>query len=297
MSYHNAKVYSDGSHHIAILPQPNTQRKSEKKSKVSTVEEIELKEKFEQAYAEAKSKGYRQKSKEILDIVASNFENEEKAEDFVNVNMERKKRNKIERDKRLSRKLYTNEWNYFVTLTYDDKLHTEESFMKGIQDFLKHAVYRKKWKYIGVWERGNKTNRLHFHGIFYIPEGQMIGELFEKRDYDLRSHKMRTTIQNTHLNKRFGRSDFEKITHRDVLQSSLAYMKKYITKQGGKLIISKNVPTYYITDILEEDIACKYNDKEEDTRVVLFDNSKCFNEGVYVGELCAETKEKLKKAN
>ena len=107
MSYHNAKVYSDGSHHIAILPQPNTQRKSEKKSKVSTVEEIELKEKFEQAYAEAKSKGYKQKSKEILDIVASNFENEEKAEDFVNVNMERKKRNKIERDKRLSRKLYT----------------------------------------------------------------------------------------------------------------------------------------------------------------------------------------------
>lgn len=297
MSYHNAKVYSDGSHHIAILPQPNTQRKSEKKSKVSTVEEIELKEKFEQAYAEAKSKGYKQKSKEILDIVASNFENEEKAEDFVNVNMERKKRNKIERDKRLSRKLYTNEWNYFVTLTYDDKLHTEESFMKGIQDFLKHAVYRKKWKYIGVWERGNKTNRLHFHGIFYIPEGQMIGELFEKRDYDLRSHKMRTTIQNTHLNKRFGRSDFEKITHSDVLQSSLAYMKKYITKQGGKLIVSKNVPTYYITDIMEEDIACKYNDKEEDTRVVLFDNSKCFNEGVYVGELCAETKEKLKKAN
>ena len=108
---------------------------------------------------------------------------------------------------------------------------------------------------------------------------------------------MRTTIQNTHLNKRFGRSDFEKITYRDVLQSSLAYMKKYITKQGGKLIVSKNVPTYYITDIMEEDIACKYNDKEEDTRVVLFDNSKCFNEGVYVGELCAETKEKLKKAN
>ena len=42
MSYQNAKVYSDGSHHIAILPQSNTQRKSEKKSKVSTVEEIEL---------------------------------------------------------------------------------------------------------------------------------------------------------------------------------------------------------------------------------------------------------------
>ena len=79
MSYHNAKVYSDGSHHIAI-PQSNTKSKSEKKSKVSTVEEIELKEKFEQAYAETKSKGYKQKSKEILDIVAPNFEDKEKAE-------------------------------------------------------------------------------------------------------------------------------------------------------------------------------------------------------------------------
>ena len=57
MSYHNAEVYSDRSHHMAILPQPNTQRESEKKSKESTVEEIEIKEKFEQAYAEAPSKG------------------------------------------------------------------------------------------------------------------------------------------------------------------------------------------------------------------------------------------------
>ena len=140
MSYHNAKVYSDGSHHIAILPQPNTQRKSEKKSKVSTVEEIELKEKFEQAYAETKSKGYKQKSKEILDIVASNFADKEQAEAFVEKHMERKERNVKEKRKRLSRKVNTNDWNYFVTLTYDDKLHTEETFEKGVRNFLKHAL-------------------------------------------------------------------------------------------------------------------------------------------------------------
>ena len=120
MSYHNAKVYSDGSHHIAILPQPNTQRKSEKKSKVSTVEEIELKEKFEQAYAETPSKGKKKKSKEILDIVANNFADKEQAEAFVEKNIERKERNVKEKRKRLSRKVNTNNWNYFVTLTYDD---------------------------------------------------------------------------------------------------------------------------------------------------------------------------------
>ena len=84
---------------------------------------------------------------------------------------------------------------------------------------------------------------------------------------------------------------------RNACAQKVRLMKKYITKQGGKLVISRNVPTYYITDILDEDIACKYSDKEEDNRVILFDNSSCFNEGVYVGKLCAETKEKLKKAN
>ena len=297
MSYHNAKVYSDGSHHIAILPQPNTQRKSEKKSKVSTVEEIELKEKFEQAYAEAPSKGKKKKSKEILDIVASNFVDKEQAEAFVEKHMERKERNVKEKRKRLSRKVNTNDWNYFVTLTYDDKLHTEETFEKGARNFLKHAVSRNKYKYIGVFERSPKTNRLHFHGIFYIPEGKMIGELVEVRDFDTRSNRMRTTLQNTHLNKKFGRSDFEKIEHRELLGNIMFYLTKYLTKQGGKLIMSKNIPTYYITDILEEDIACKYGNNEDDPRVVLFDNFSCFNEGTYVGEICTETKEKLKTAN
>ena len=297
MSYHNAKVYSDGSHHIAILPQPNTQRKSEKKSKVSTVEEIELKEKFEQAYAEAPSKGKKKKSKEILDIVANDFADKEQAEAFVEKNMERKERNVKEKRKRLSRKVNTNDWNYFVTLTYDDKLHTEETFENGARNFLKLAVSRNKYTYIGVFERSPKTNRLHFHGIFYIPEGKMIGELVEVRDFDTRSNRMRTTLQNTHLNKKFGRSDFEKIEHRELLGNIMFYLTKYLTKQGGKLIMSKNIPTYYITDILEEDIACKYGNNEDDPRAVLFDNFSCFNEGIYVGEICAETKEKLKKAN
>ena len=56
-----------------------------------------------------------------------------KAEEFVNVNMERKKRNKIERDKRLSKKLYTNDWNYFVTFTYDGSKLDEASFQKKLK--------------------------------------------------------------------------------------------------------------------------------------------------------------------
>jgi hypothetical protein len=286
-------VYSDGSHYIAIL---NTKRKCNKK-KEKSIEEIELKEKFENAYAETNSNGYKQKAKEIAEKVADNFESKEKAEEFVQTQMERKRRNEMEKRKRLSRKVKTNDWNYFVTFTYDENLHTEETFKKSLSNKLKHAVSRNKWKYIGVWERSPKTGRLHFHGIFYIPKGKMIGELVEVRDYDTRNHKMRKTIQNTHFNKTLGRSDFEEITNRQLLGNSMNYLTKYLQKDGGKLIYSRNIPTYYISDILEEDIVCKYSENEDDPRVILFDNFNCFNEGTYVGEICTETKEKLNTAN
>ena len=39
-----------------------------------------------------------------------------------------------------------------------------------------------------LWERSPKNNRLHFHGIFYIPEGEMIGELEEVEGYTNRQN-------------------------------------------------------------------------------------------------------------
>ena len=36
---------------------------------------------------------------------------------------------------------------------------------------------------MGVWERSPKKQRLHFHGIFYIPEGSIPGELLPFKDY------------------------------------------------------------------------------------------------------------------
>lgn len=63
---------------------------------------------------------------------------------------------------------------------------------------------------MGVWER-SKRDRLHFHALIFVPQDAMVGDLFEKYDYDTRSKKMRLTIQNTYFNQRFGRSDFESI--------------------------------------------------------------------------------------
>lgn len=290
MSFHNAKVYFDGSHYIAI---PHTERKLGKKKRSKGLKEKKEKEKFEEAYAETKGKRKCEKVKEIKDKISVNFEDEAMADDFIRVNMDRKERNAISRKVRLVRKVYNNEWNYFCTFTYDQSKHTEETFKKKLSNCLKHLSSRKDWRYIGVWERSPNKQRLHFHGLFYIPE--MIGELQEIRDYDTKNHRMQITLQNTHFNKTFGRSDFKKIERKEILGDSIAYLMKYLDKSGERIVYSRNIPTYYVTDILDEDIVCNLGD--DDPRLILADNFSGFNEGCYVGEICTETKRKLKTAN
>lgn len=92
-----------------------------------------------------------------------------------------------ERRIRMIRKAYLAGINYFCTFTYDDKKHTEESFRKGLQTCLRNLCYRKQWKYMGVWERSPQMQRLHFHGLFAIPENKMVGMLFEKTDFSLKT--------------------------------------------------------------------------------------------------------------
>ena len=56
----------------------------------------------------------------------------------------------IKRKVRLMRKLRLQEWNYFVTFTYSNELHTEETFRKKLSNTLKHLVARNGWKYVRV---------------------------------------------------------------------------------------------------------------------------------------------------
>lgn len=331
----NVKVYLDGSHPIAIPPQANPppKRKGKKKQYLKKVpvqqdnnppsdekKEIEndkvakyaetraenggevkfvtvdLKEIFDSLYDKYKDKKKAEKKREIIKALNPYFENEKKTKEFVDIQLERKKRNYIVRMTRLYRKVYGNDFNYFCTFTYDDKKHTEESFMKSLKNCLKHLVNRKGWKYIGVFERSPEKKRLHFHGIFHIPENAMIGTLFEKKDYSLKTNKMQITTQNTHFNEKFGRCDFEEIPHISVLKQSIKYLLKYIEKSGEKLIISKNVATYKVYDIMDDDIVCPIG--QEQRKLLLFDNHACFVEGEYIGDYQdPETKNRLPTCN
>ena len=296
MAYGETKVYHDGSHYIAI---PHTTRPKQKKSKkIETKKEIELKEIADKVFSENKDKKRKEKIEILKNEVNEIIKDEKATKEFVKTYMDKKIRNLIERRKRLVRKINLGQWNYFCTFTYDDKKHSEESFMKKLKNCLKKLSYRKGWVYIGVWERSPEKKRLHFHGIFYIPDNAMVGELKEVNDYSFSSHTRQVTLQNTYFNERFGRSDFKPIDRRvpQILSNATQYLMKYLEKSGERIVYSKNTPTYFISDIMDEDIACVINsDKGE--KLILFDNFSCWDEGCYMGEVSPEVISQMRKAN
>ena len=296
MAYENTKVYFDGGHYIAI---PHTTRPQQKrKEKNETEKEIELKEIADKVFKESKGKGKKYKAKRLIEEITKKVENESLAMEYSREYMNKQLRNLIERRKRLVRKVYIGNWNYFCTFTYNDKLHNEDSFKRKLKDCFKKLSYRKGWIYIGVWERSPKNERLHFHGIFYIPDGAMVGEFIEVNDYSFNSNKRQITLQNTYFNERFGRSDFKPIDRSDhhVLRQAARYLMKYLKKSGERIVYSKNTPTYFVSNILNEDVACTMGD-DDYVKLVLFDDFSCWNEGCYMGQVSPETISKMRKVN
>ncbi len=252
---------------------------------------------FKQAYRETLNMTKVQRKSFIVKKMLPYFPSREKTVEYVEKRLEMEWRNLIARRTRVIRKVNINDFNYFVTFTYSDELHTEESFRKSLRKTLQNYHTRFDWKYIGVWERGGRNGRLHFHGIFFIPDGTMPGELFTKSDYSFITKKRQVCIQNTYFNKRFGRSDFEEIDKVSMRQgNTLQYILKYIEKTGEKLVISRGLPTYLMSDIFEDDIACPVG--IEDRKRLLFDNFIAMDEGEILGRIDEKgTKKKMATSN
>lgn len=150
---------------MAVLAIPHTERPYRRRKTVLTQDKDEKVEQFEKAFKKTgKGKKARKKEK-LLKEFTPLFESDTEAKEFVEKQYERLNRNRIERYKRLKRKAYLQQWSYFCTFTYDSAKQTEETFRKQLMNCLYHFTTRKDWRYIGAWERGDKTERLHFHAL------------------------------------------------------------------------------------------------------------------------------------
>ena len=328
MPYGQCKIYSDGSHYIAI---PHTERPVRKrrprKEEIITVGEkpavcdknsasvnpetdvctaapagmravadtnasvadkaetsgvyslplsetrITKKELFDKLYDEYIELPRSKRREAVLAEMLPYFKSESSARLYVDGQFERKQRNLISRRMRLARKVNMQDFDYFVTFTYSDKLHTEESFRKKLRNTLSHLCSRKGWRYVGVWERSPEKNRLHFHGLFHIPE---------------------VTHQNSDFLEQFGRNDFEDITDARRIGDAIAYLTKYIEKSGEKIVYSRGLYAYFVSDIMDDDVVCPIG--IEDRKLLLFDDFLCFDEGVLMGRVCREVIGRLKKS-
>ncbi len=342
MPFPECKVYSDGSHFIAIPHTEKRYRPSPKKQEeiitvkppagisevqansapqesdalspleiiaVTGIQETEppanilqpnerrmtKKELFNELYQQFIHLKKGERREKLISALRPYFKTEMAVKKFVDVNIERKRRNLICRRIRLSRKVNLQEFNFFVTFTFNGELHTEETFRKGLKKTLANFSSRKGWKYVGVWERSPKKQRLHFHGLFYIPEGTMPGLMIEVNDYCLSSHRRQITHQNTYFNERFGRSDFEAIDDKKTLGRSVAYIMKYLEKTGERIVYSKGLPQYFVSDIMDDDVVCPIG--LEDKKLLLFDNFDCWDEGEHMGKVSTETIAQLRKSN
>ena len=70
---------------------------------------------------------------------------------------------------------------------------------------------------------------------------------------------------------------------------------KYIEKSGEKIVYSRGLPQYFISDILDDDVACSTG--IEDRKLLLFDDFTCWDEGCYMGKVSPEVIAQMRKSN
>ena len=270
-SQHNfsCKVYHDGSGYVAV-PVSNGPRK---KKVISRPILYDIDYLFDELYLKAMRENVRKEhlSEFIKNGLLEVYPEEFGLDSFVEQSIKRKQKNLFQRKKRCRRKAFLNEWNYFVTFTYDSEKHTEESFRMKLRKCLSNLHSRRGWKYFGVPEYSPEEKRLHFHLVMYIPEGEMVGKIYERRDYSTKNHKMQVSHPNDYFERRFGRCDFTEISTTDLKRgTALNYILKYLEKSGERIIYSRGIPSDFIKEVSDEDIICEMIDFV--AKYVLFDD-------------------------
>ncbi len=192
-------------------------------------------------------------------------------DDYITDKIKRKLNNLHHRKKRFRRKANLNNWNYFVTFTYDDTKQTAETFKKKLRKCLSNLHTRRGWKYMGVFENAPETGRLHFHGLIYVPAGEMLGTITEKQDYSTAQGKIQTRNENDFFAETFGRNDFCEVSKSEMKNGKRTeYIIKYIGKTNERICYSRGIPTEICKEIDGDDIITEMRDFG--VKFILFDN-------------------------
>lgn len=266
------KIYNDGGHYVGT---PLVRSRIMRKAKPKRNEDIDIL--FDSLYFQAMKNGLKDTKleKALTDFLRAGilkiFPDFSDTDKFIERKVKNKRHNLKVRKKRFRRKANLNLWTHFVTFTYDDEKQTADSFRRKLRKCLSNLHTRRGWRYMGVFENAPETGRLHFHGLLYVPEGEMIGEITEKKDYSTAQKKMQTRQENSFFQDGFGRNDFTELSEMQLKYGqTLNYIIKYIDKTDERICYSRGIPTEICKELTDTDIITEFTDFVQ--KYVLFDN-------------------------
>lgn len=263
------KAYNDGCHYVATMCVKSSNKGGG--SGQHGKEDIDIL--FDSLYFQGLKDGYKRAglTEYIKDGILKLFPEKQDLDEYIARKIKRALHNLHKRCKLFRRKAHLNRWNYFVTITFDDKKHTPESFRKKLRKCLSNLRTRRNWRYMGVFEYAPNTGRLHFHALMYVPHGEMLGKITTITDYDVHSGQMQTTYPNSFFGDNFGRNDFKELNAMELKNgNSIDYLLKYIGKSAERIVYSRGIPSVVYLKLCQTDLASEFNDFV--TKYVLFDN-------------------------
>ncbi|MBQ8141062.1 MAG: hypothetical protein IJ038_05140 [Clostridia bacterium] len=256
------KVYREGSSFIGIIPREGVKGISRKHIKNPMYLA------FRKCYVEAMKEGVpkRRLSEHLFEKMLNNEEESYLLEKEDIKLLIKKEANRIhQKKKRYYRKLAWLRPNYFLTFTYSDGVTDAESFEHKLRRCLSNLADRRGWRYIGAKEHGSENGRVHFHFLVYIPEGEMIGELFKDYHWNHQKRRREYFTNNTYFHERFGDSQFEAISGSELVSGRLSgYLVKYIIKEDVPLIYSRHLATEVEMEVI----------KDEDVFMTFYDHTR-----------------------
>ena len=252
------KVYSQGGSFIGVLP-----RQARRFGRPDTYKDPKVVA-FKKYYREAMK--LKLKGNDLLEYLWCAMFNDDGLyvlDDVDIKDMTKKEKNRVHnRLKRYKRKLEFFRPNYFITFTYSDQLVDVDTFERQLRRVLANLSYRNNWRYIGVRERGEEGQRIHFHFIAYVPPGMMVGDLFLDKQWSTKRRKYEMFTNNTFFQERFGKCHFVKVNENDYISGNFSnYLAKYIVKDDERLIYSRYLPTEIECDVdIDRDVCMSFYD-------------------------------------
>ena len=75
----------------------------------------------------------------------------------------------------------------------------------------------------------------------------------------------------------------------------MVYLLKYIEKTEERIVYSKGMAQYFISDIMEEDVVCRCGIGE--SKLLLHDDFACYDQGEFKGHASPEVIAEMRKKN